>query len=68
MLKRVIRTCLSILMLVYELEFRSSSASYILINTIVVSTPFRTPVRCRYEVVRLIPTFPEATDAGLLSY
>ena len=68
MLKRVIITCFSILMLVYELEFRSSSASYILIAIIVVSTPFRTPIQRRFEVVRLIPTSPEATDAGLLLY
>ena len=39
MLKRVIRTCLPILMLVYELEFRSSSASYIVIDTIVIFDP-----------------------------
>ena len=43
MLKRVIRTCLSILMLVYELEFRSSSASYIVIDTIVIFDPLPHP-------------------------
>ena len=37
--KRVVRTCLSILMLVYELEFRSSCASYIVVNTIVIFRP-----------------------------
>ena len=68
MLKRVIRTCLSILMLVYELEFRSSPASYIVIDTIVIFDPLPHPVQRHFEVVRLIPAFPEATDAGLLSY
>ena len=68
MLKRVIRTCLSILMLVYELEFRSLSASYIVNGAIVIFDPLPHPIRRRLEVVRLIPTFPEATDAGLLSY
>ena len=32
------------------------------------SARFRTPIRRRFEVVRLIPTFPKATEAGLLSY
>ena len=32
------------------------------------STRFRTPIRRRFEVVRLILAFPGATDAGLLSY
>ena len=68
MLKEVIRTCLPILMLVYELEFRSSSASYIVIDTIVIFDPLPHPIQHRFEVVRLIPAFPEATDAGLLSY
>ena len=68
MLKRVIRTCLSILMFVYELEFRSSSASYIVIDTFVIFDPPPHPHRRHFVVVRLIPTSPEATDAGLLSY
>ena len=53
-------------MLVYELEFRSSSASYIVISAIVIFDPFSTSIQRRFEVVRLIPTSPEATDAGLL--
>ena len=68
MLKRVIRTCLSILMLVYELEFRSLSASYIVNGAIVIFGPLPHPIQRRLEVVRLIPTFPKATEAGLLSY
>ena len=43
MLKRVIRTCLPILMLVYELEFRSSSASYIVNGAVVIFDPLPHP-------------------------
>ena len=44
MLKRVIRTCLPILMLVYELEFRSLSASYIVNGAIVIFDPLHIPI------------------------
>ena len=66
--KLVLRTCLSMLMLVYELEFRSSTASYIEIGAIVINDPPPTPIESVFRPVRLIPTSPEATDAGLLSY
>ena len=52
--KRVIRTRLSILMLVYEVEFRSSSASYIVIGAIVI---FRPPSAPRTLVVGIVPSF-----------
>ena len=55
-------------MLVYELEFRSSTASYIEIGAIVINDPPPTPIESVFRPVRLIPTSPEATDAGLLSY
>ena len=55
-------------MFVYELEFRSSSASYIEIGAIVIFDPPPAAIESVLRPVRHIPTSPEATDAGLLSY
>ena len=64
--KRVIRTCLYILRLVYELEFRSPSASYIVVGAILIFRPPSAPPRATSSVI--LPSFARSRRQPMLVY